>query len=154
HQPKDGTVAAVWNLQQQRAVGFLCILRTDRDEVGNKFDLAVFEVRRIAQVDDSCVMRIGDSKREEHAAGDALVSAGLAKPAVAQEIYAVGHFDANYLAIDGSNSERQGQNQNHELLRGGHAAQHSTHRVAVLLVAPTLGSVTETPALTLARPWI
>jgi len=56
---KDTAVATVGSLEEERAVAFVRVFRADGNKVGGELDLTVFQVDRVAEVDDGQVMRVG-----------------------------------------------------------------------------------------------
>ena len=61
-QRKKARIPPVWDLQEQGAITLVSILGTDGNEVRRKLNLAVFQVHRVAKIDDAQVVRIGHRK--------------------------------------------------------------------------------------------
>ncbi len=55
---EDATVSAVRILQEHRAVPFMRILRTDRDQVGREFHFTIVQIDCVAKINNALVVRI------------------------------------------------------------------------------------------------
>ena len=88
----------------------LCsILRTDGNEVGGELDLAVFQVHRIAEIDDAQVVRIGHREREVDASGDALIGSRIPEYLSVEDAGAGSHLHPNHPGVKRENGKEQSQ---------------------------------------------
>ena len=92
-QRENARAASVRDFQKHRAVALVRVLGANRNEVGGELDLAIFQVDRVAEIDDALVVRIGDGKREIDASGEALVGARVAELLAVEDIGVRGDFD-------------------------------------------------------------
>ena len=122
----DAPAPAVGNFQKHRAVALARVLRTDGDEVGREFDLAVFQVHRVAEIDDALVVRIGHRQREVDAPGDALVGSGVAEWLAVKHIVAGGNFDAKDARVERDGGQGKEQKEGRSTETQSHAGKHST----------------------------
>ena len=122
---KNAAAPAVRHFQQQGAVAFFGVLRADGDEVRGKLDLAVLQVHRVVEIDDSPVMWISHRHGEVHAPGDAFVGAGVAEGLAAENVVTRSDLDANDLGVEQRNTCNQTQQQGAHGSEYAHARKHS-----------------------------
>ena len=83
---EDAATATIRDFEKQRAVALVSIFRADGDEVGGELDFAVFQIDRVAEIDDALVVRIGHGEGEVNASSDALVGSGRAELFAVEDI--------------------------------------------------------------------
>ena len=109
------------------------IFRLNSNEVGREFDLAFFQVDRIAEVDDALVMRVVYRKGKVNATGDAFVGAGVTKFFATENVGAVRGFNAENAGIQRPTRQRHNQDEPCHITTKSHARKHSISVASFLL---------------------
>src|SRR5271165_3636948 len=126
YEASNASAAPIGNFQKHRAVALARILGADGDEIRRELDFAVFQVHRVAEIDDALVVRIAHRQREVNSPGDALVGACVPEGLAAKNIVAGGDIDANHARVERHSSQGKNRKEGSYAETQSHAGKHST----------------------------
>ena len=105
------------------------ILGTEGNEIRGELDLSIFQIHRVAEIDDAQVVRIGRRKREVDTPRDALIGSSIAECLALEHIGAGSNLDACDPRIERKNAQKQKQKEHTYPKPQAHARKHSMEEV-------------------------